>query len=130
MRGGSGNDTIYGEDDSDSIYGEAGDDYLSSGQGRDILSGGAGKDTYDFNSVSESPAFGAYDTILDFKWWEGDKIDLTTIDADLGSPGDQAFNRNQLSYSGEVMTANVYGGVDLQIKVVGEEFIPVLDVTA
>jgi hypothetical protein len=119
---GKGNDTVTGN---------ASDNVITGGMGKDTLSGGAGKDTFDFDSVNESPAGGQYDIIADFtkdKWeWghliPGDKIDLSTIDADLLTPGNQSFKLEQLSYNlpdtPKILTADVYGGDDLQVTVVG-----------
>jgi len=56
LRGGAGNDVIYGANNSDKLYGEAdddlmvgydGDDELYGGDGRDELSGGSGRDFLD-----------------------------------------------------------------------------------
>jgi Ca2+-binding RTX toxin-like protein len=62
------------------------------GAGKDALIGGAGADVFDYDSISESGR-GAKkrDVISDFNAGEGDKIDLSTIDAVSGS-GDQAFD--------------------------------------
>jgi len=132
----TGDDKLYGESGNDYLYGESGNDNLNGGTGQDYLSGGAGADIFDFDSSSESPAGGAYDTISDFNWkvseGEGDKMDLSTIDADEWLDGDQAFNLSQLSYDAVtgVLTADVYeipflGSGDLQVKVVGVDNLPV-----
>jgi Ca2+-binding RTX toxin-like protein len=47
LTGGSGNDTIQGENGDDVLYGGAGDDYLDGGNNDDVLNGGAGADTLD-----------------------------------------------------------------------------------
>lgn len=106
--------------DADTIWG---------GLGKDNITGGPGADTFVFNSVSESPALpiglpgssAAYDAISDFNPSEGDKIDLSMIDADVNwwALGNQTFGANQLSFSPltGVLTADVSGGADLQIKV-------------
>lgn len=149
INGGTGDDSLYGDENNDSVYGGDGNDllrgdwgwgsdfygndYLNGGNGKDTLYGGSGKDIFDYNSVSESPAWGAYDTISDFKYGEEDKIDLSTIDADLWVWGNQAFSSSQMSYnfSTGIFTADVYGGADLQIHLVGAgAFVPSLDVIA
>lgn len=48
--GGSGSDTIYGNDLSNTLIGNAGDDTLQAGAGDDTLEGGAGNDTYRFGN--------------------------------------------------------------------------------
>jgi serralysin len=102
--GHGGNDNLYGGHGNDHLDGGAGDDYLSGGDGNDtlhgnldndVLVGGAGADIFDFYSITDQWGYG--DTIADFKWWEGDKIDLSDVDAkaySFWSPstwGDQAF---------------------------------------
>jgi Ca2+-binding RTX toxin-like protein len=120
---GGGNINGYGNANNNVINGNSGNNWLYGGTGKDTLSGGAGKDTFDFDSVNESPAWGALDTISDFSWIEGDKIDLSTIDAG----GDGSFKPEQLSYNSStgVLTADVYGGDDLQVTVVGVDGLPV-----
>jgi hypothetical protein len=55
------------------------------------MTGGLGIDTYGYNSASESlPGTGLHDVITDFVHGV-DKIDLHSIDAQLGGFGDQAF---------------------------------------
>jgi Ca2+-binding RTX toxin-like protein len=108
-----GNDTIYGHGGNDNLYGGYGDDSLEGGNGNDYLSGGDGNDTlvggmdndvmygwagadiFRFTSITDW--WGIGDTIGDYHWWEGDKIDLSGVDAkaySFWSPstwGDQAF---------------------------------------
>jgi Ca2+-binding RTX toxin-like protein len=88
--GGGGNDTITGSIGDDTIYGGTGADRLTGGNGVDILRGDAGNDIFDFNTVMESGLDYAADLILDFVKGQ-DKVDVTTIDANLGLAGDQNF---------------------------------------
>jgi Ca2+-binding RTX toxin-like protein len=93
-------DRIDGAAGNDVLDGGGGDDLLVGGLDADILVGGAGADTFQFNSVNESP-FGInikHDAISDFNPLDGDKIDLSGIDADTGLPGDQAFLPSQLDF--------------------------------
>jgi serralysin len=105
ISGGQGADRLWGGDGRDELFGGAGEDRLSGGAGvdrlaggedRDVLSGGAGADVFRFTAetrvrtdriVGESglPAFESAGP----RW--GDRIDLSAIDADQGTPGDQAF---------------------------------------
>ena len=97
--GGSGNDTIIGNDvankligngGNDTILAGAGDDFLTGGAGTDSLTGGAGNDTF------SDTMFNLYDdTITDFS--AGDKIVFT--DASLST---FTFNLsgNTLTYNG------------------------------
>ncbi|MGF6198149.1 beta strand repeat-containing protein [Pseudomonas laurylsulfatiphila] len=82
--GGAGNDTLTGG---------AGNDLLIGGTGLDKLYGGAGADKFDFNALSEMGLGAALrDVIGDFKTSEGDKIDLSTLDANLATAANDAFN--------------------------------------
>jgi serralysin len=64
-------------------------DLLHGAGGADTLAGGNGTDTFQYRSVSDT-AIGASDRILDFTSG-ADKIDLSFIDANTSSGGDQAF---------------------------------------
>jgi serralysin len=104
LSGGAGNDSLSGEGGSDQLFGAGGNDTLSGGAGNDTLSGGdgadrvlggsgrdylfggAGADTFIFASRAEGG-----DRIGDFRRAEGDKIDLSAIDANPLVAGDQAF---------------------------------------
>jgi len=81
LSGGVGSDVLRGGDGSDTLIG---------GSGRDIMTGGNGADIFDFNAASESSAGSTRDVIADFIRGN-DKIDLTTIDANIGVTGNQAF---------------------------------------
>jgi serralysin len=104
IRGDFGNDKIYGGngDDgldagpgNDQLYGDAGHDVLSGRDGADRLSGGAGNDLFNYDYVTDSkPGAATHDVILDFMGvgaGPGDKIDLASIDANGGKPGNPAF---------------------------------------
>ncbi|KFX06974.1 serine 3-dehydrogenase [Pectobacterium betavasculorum] len=84
--GGSGNDTIIGNDASNILQGGAGNDVIYGGRGVDTLTGGAARDTFAYTHASESSFTSGYDTITDFQ--RGiDKIDLSA----LNSKGDLQF---------------------------------------
>jgi Ca2+-binding RTX toxin-like protein len=94
--GGNGNDYIMGNTGDDNLYGDAGDDTLrgddaadrlTGGRGNDELDGGAGADTFVFTDQD----LGDTDRIADFDSGQGDRINLSEIDADTGSAGNQAF---------------------------------------
>ena len=102
--GGAGDDSITGEAGNDRLHGSAGNDILLGGAGydallggdgadrlvggsdADVLIGGAGADRYVFLSAADGN-----DRIQDFSRADGDKIDLSAIDADPRTAGDQAF---------------------------------------
>jgi Ca2+-binding RTX toxin-like protein len=98
INGGSGGDTLLGFDGDDTLSGGSGndllvggggDDLLSGEWGRDVLIGGAGADTFRFGGWSTGTGTEA-DRIEDFVSGE-DKIDLSGMDADMWTQGDQAF---------------------------------------
>jgi hypothetical protein len=86
------NDVITGTDVANKLNGLAGNDTLIGGLGKDSLTGGVGADVFKFKSVNDSSALPKQaDIITDFKHAQGDKIDLSAIDANSVSPSDQAF---------------------------------------
>lgn len=119
-------DAINGIGGDDDIRGEAGDDYLFGGSGNDRLRGGSGEDTlvgwigadeliggrgdyvYLFTAASDS-TFAGPDLIL---WGDGappmegvgvrggDRIDVSTLDANLNVRGNQAFRFGETDIQG------------------------------
>lgn len=119
--GANGNDTLNGGSGADIIFGDDGNDVLTGGSGRDTMEGGNGADRFDFNSVTESPLGISRDIVNGFSGagGDGDDIDLSTIDANVFLIGNQAFAAAQLSFAGGVLTADVIGGANLQVELVG-----------
>ncbi|MGV8833186.1 MAG: calcium-binding protein [Devosia sp.] len=91
--GADGNDTLLGLDGADTLFGGAGDDRISGGLRRDVLIGEGGNDIFDFDSIDDAGNFGQRDVITDFSQILGnrDHIDLTGIDANILTGGDDAF---------------------------------------
>lgn len=79
--------TLTGNAGANRMSGGAGDDLLIGGAGQDTMSGGDGFDVFRFLSPTDSTS-SAPDFILDFS---GDRIDLSTIDANSRVRGNQAF---------------------------------------
>ncbi|AEQ52571.1 M10 family metallopeptidase C-terminal domain-containing protein [Pelagibacterium halotolerans] len=89
--GGSGNDTITGSGAANVLSGGDGNDILEGLAGKDILAGGAGNDAFVFRNVAHSsPGTADRDVIADFTQGE-DTIDLSLIDANTTTSGNQAF---------------------------------------
>jgi Ca2+-binding RTX toxin-like protein len=86
LSGGAGDDTLSGGTGSDTLSGGDGSDRLAGGAGNDVLTGGAGRDAFVFTSAADGN-----DRVQDFRRAEGDKIDISAIDADPLTAGDQAF---------------------------------------
>src|SRR5262249_13765905 len=97
----------------DTLYGGDGDDTLIGGAGADWLTGGAGADIFKF-AAGDSPTGGA-DHICDFLSGT-DKIDLSAIDADSGTAGNQAF-----AFIGNSALSSVAG--ELRYNVSGPETV-------
>ncbi|MBP1858886.1 calcium-binding protein [Rhizobium herbae] len=108
--GGSGNDLISGGDGSDYLYGHDGKDILRGGTGNelmygggendtitgdsgaDALYGGAGADTFIYKLLTSSTVSSSgRDTIFDFSRGQGDRIDLSLIDAKAHTSGNNSF---------------------------------------
>jgi serralysin len=127
--GGSGNDSLTGNDGINLLRGGGGSDKLYGLGGADTLSGGAGTDIFDFNSVKDSLS-SARDTIQDFVRGV-DRIDLRTIDANAAAGGDQAFSfignkaftgqSGQLNFASNMLSGDVNGDkiADFRINVTG-----------
>jgi Ca2+-binding RTX toxin-like protein len=99
LSGGEGDDTLYGGDDDDRLKGGdgddrldggGGDDVLVGGRGNDVLTGGAGADRFVFDEPSHSSAE-TVDLVFDFSAFDGDKIDVSGIDANSWTLTDDAF---------------------------------------
>lgn len=132
LDGGLGNDDLKGEAGNDGLYGRRGDDLLNGGDGNDRLIGGIGADTltggtgadhFTFRMIEDTTVSSSgRDIILDFARTQGDKIDLSAIDADLTTTGDQAFTligsaafsnaAGELRYQFQGLQAFVSGDID------------------
>jgi serralysin len=89
--GGADKDLLVGAKSADALDGGTGSDRLSGGGGTDRLTGGAGDDRFIFSKLSDSGRGAKADLITDFS--TGDLIDLSGIDADAGTAGNQAFQK-------------------------------------
>jgi Ca2+-binding RTX toxin-like protein len=89
--GGGGDDQMHGGNWGDTLFGEAGNDYLVGGYGIDDLYGGAGADTFVWDDGETGASVLLADDIVDFNAAEGDRIDLSSIDANIVADGNQAF---------------------------------------
>lgn len=93
LAGGDGDDTLSGGAGDDYLSGEDGKDQLTGGLGRDVLFGGNDADSFIYTAIDDSPlGTRTHDTIKDFHHSEGDRIDLSAIDADATQDGNQAFH--------------------------------------
>ena len=87
-----GDDILVGTGGANVLQGWAGSDVLTGAGGKDALIGGAGADRFVYLSLADSAVGAGADRIADFSHGQGDKIDLSAIDADTGAAGNQAFS--------------------------------------
>lgn len=101
-RGGTGDDQVWGEAGNDRLYGDAGVDVIRGGEGADSLFGGTGADRFVFAALADSTSLSiGRDQIRDFSRRQGDKIDLSPIDATPATAGNAAFTwRGGQGFSG------------------------------
>jgi Ca2+-binding RTX toxin-like protein len=125
----AGDDAMAGDAGKDNMLGGAGKDFLRAGTGNDRLVGNSGSDTmfgdlgadrFVFLSPGDSVP-GGEDTILDFTRAQGDRINVSVIDADTTTVGNQAFAfvgvnpapaKGELSFSMVGGQTFVHGNVD------------------
>lgn len=105
---GDGDDTVYANGGHDTVLGGRGKDFINGGFGNDIIVGGLdtdrmtgsfGADTYTFTKIDDSyiimplatKQYFPVDVITDFNPFEGDRIDLSAIDANLRKSKNNAF---------------------------------------
>jgi Ca2+-binding RTX toxin-like protein len=135
------NNVLIGNSGNNALNGGVGNDTLIGGQGADMLTGGAGADTFVFNDISEVGKGALRDVIYDFSSLQGDKIDLSAFDANLGTAGLDAFTfigsgdftgAGQLRFADQVLSGNVSGnaGADFEIHLVGVNAFSAQDLVA
>jgi Ca2+-binding RTX toxin-like protein len=126
--GWGGNDVLNGLAGNDTLQGQAGNDTLFGGAGQDMLSGGVGNDVFDFNALTEMGITSStWDIITDFS--NGDRIDLSTLDANTATTVNDAFNgtligtnvaftaAGQLRLSSGVLYGNVDADSDAEFAI-------------
>ena len=120
----TGNDTIWGIEN---VNTGSGNDVITASNAVNVINGGAGNDTFRFLTASAADG----DTILGFE--PGDRLDLSGMDANLVSGGDQSFvlingaftAAGQLAVSFEtredgdftIVQGNIDGNADADFKI-------------
>jgi Ca2+-binding RTX toxin-like protein len=87
---GSANRNATGNAEDNILKGNAGANRLTGLLGRDFLDGGGGADTFVFTSIDDSnrpSSFNGGDTIRNFRFSQGDRIDLTAFDLNFTFAG-------------------------------------------
>ena len=131
MYGRGGNDAMFGSNGNDLMYGQAGNDAFVGGSGRDTVFGGSGADSFRVDAIQHSEVGVGADRIMDFSSAQGDRIDVSRIDADFTSSGNQAFTfigdddfsgtAGELRFDGDEVFGDVNGDgiADFEINVTG-----------
>ncbi|WP_068954369.1 calcium-binding protein [Pararhizobium polonicum] len=132
LDGGLGGDNLWGDSGDDGLYGRRGDDILSGGDGNDRLiggigadevRGGLGADRFILTILADSSvASPGRDLVLDFARTQGDKLDVSLLDANTTLAGDQAFEfigsaafnntAGELRYELKGIDTYIFGDVD------------------
>jgi Ca2+-binding RTX toxin-like protein len=117
LTGNSGSNVLNGGSGADTLIGGNGNDTLIGGAGNDILNGGVGADKFRFNFLSEK-----VDTIQDFFWTEGDKIEVSASGFGATSLSQITYNAGNgaLSFLGNQFAtiANIPSGFAVSLDVV------------
>ncbi|MGK9171339.1 hypothetical protein KXR53_33935 [Inquilinus limosus] len=87
-----GIENLHGSAGADSLTGDGLANVLNGWAGKDQLTGGGGADRFTFHAVTHSGVGETADRIADFSRTQGDRIDLSVIDADTTQAGNQGFS--------------------------------------
>ncbi len=142
LTGNSAANVLDGGVGNDMLSGGVGNDRLVGGAGKDVLTGGVGNDIFDFNAFSETGLTStSWDVISDFVRGS-DKIDLSTLDANTATTGNDSFreiigNTSAFTSAGQLKVANgvLYGNTDADntaefaIQLIGVTSLATLDFT-
>ncbi|MBL0841446.1 M10 family metallopeptidase [Pseudomonas mediterranea] len=139
--GNAASNTLIGGAGNDQLDGGAGNDLLIGGIGTDTLTGGVGGDRFVFSALNELGIGDARDVILDFSRLQGDKLDLSKLDANILATGINKFSfidsadfsgAGQLRFVDHVLSGNIDGnlGADFEIQLVGVNTFSANDLVA
>ncbi|MGL4965691.1 MAG: beta strand repeat-containing protein [Inquilinus sp.] len=84
-------ESVNGSSFNDTLIGNTAANVLGGLAGRDTLTGGGGADRFVYSAVGDSAVGANRDVITDFNHAQGDRIDLSAIDANGGVLGNAAF---------------------------------------
>ncbi len=127
LAGLAGADRFYASGGNDVVDGGDGNDLIVGGGGADTLKGGTGADSFTYTGVTDSTVVATgRDAIIDFSHAEGDRIDLSTIDADGNAAnGNTAFTflgGGAFTGAGHELRVVVSGGVQVvQVDLTGDK---------
>ncbi|MBC3382872.1 M10 family metallopeptidase [Pseudomonas sp. SWRI179] len=132
---------LIGNDGNNVLSGWAGNDMLSGGLGTDSLTGGTGSDRFVFNTLGELGIGSLRDTVSDFSSLQGDKLDLSKLDANLLTAFADTFSfidsngftaAGQLRFVDQVLYGNINGDLaaDFEIQLTGVNTLNANDLIA
>lgn len=127
VNGGGGREWLAGGSGDDTVRGGSGEDAIIGGRGIDRLFGGDDADQFIFRSVKEARPGDQLERLLDFNPRWGDSLDLSKIDADTNTPGNQAFAfigdapfTADPAHAGELRYEQVGNGIRVEADVDGD----------
>jgi Ca2+-binding RTX toxin-like protein len=123
---GTGNDlnnTITGNQYDNILNGGIGNDTLIGKGGNDTITGGSGADTFVFESSSEG-----IDTITDFNYSEGDKIQISKVGFGATSTNQFSYNSSTGALLFDASSSDGIGAVQFATLSSGIGFVPSLDI--
>jgi serralysin len=82
---------LTGNEFANKVVGNAGNNVIDGGGGADNLTGGLGADTFTFHAAGMGTSDATAASIMDFAHAQGDKIDISALDANILRGGDQHF---------------------------------------
>jgi Ca2+-binding RTX toxin-like protein len=85
-------ENLNGSSLNDTLTGNGAVNALRGWVGRDMLTGGGGADSFVYAAISESAVGANADRITDFSHAQGDRIDLSLLDANGTAPGNGIFS--------------------------------------
>jgi Ca2+-binding RTX toxin-like protein len=120
-----GIENVIGSSGNDTLIGDSGDNTLIGGNGNDTLTGGAGADKFVFNFLPEG-----IDAITDFRYIDGDKIQISTLGFGASSTSQFTYNNGTGALFFDSSSSDSIAPVQfasLQTNL-GVGFIPSLDI--
>ena len=92
LRGEDGEDRLFGGRDNDALFGGNGNDLIEGGGGRDRAQGNGGQDIFVFRGLDDVDRGSSRRDIIGDFTNDVDTLDLSYIDADATTGGNQAFD--------------------------------------
>ena len=131
LSGGGGSDVLYGGSDGDQILGQGGPDSICGGPGGDMLDGGTGRNIFVYRGFEDSfdTGLGSESETVDVisRFGSGDRIDVSSIDADVTLKGDQSF---QFIGGDEFVGKGGIGQIRIVQGAIASELLVLVDIDA